>query len=254
MTRGRHAYRDSDGTVPEQARRSAALPQPTFNQRSAALPQPTFNQRSAALPQPTFNQFRIICDRELVDAMLRSEPRAWREFQARYDRLIHRCITKVTRRFPTMVSGDDVYEIQAQLFLSLLANEMHKLRTFDPERGNRFSSWLGLLAIHCAYDHLRTLRREPTKTSLTEATEIAGQIPDPFECVAERQRAALTADMLDGFSDKDRTFATLYFDEELEPNEIAARMNISVKTVYSKKHKIQSRLESVLSGQIEHAA
>jgi len=186
--------------------------------------------------------------------MLRNDARAWREFQDRYDRLIHRCITKVTRRFPSMVSGDDVLEIQAQLYVSLLSNEMHKLRTFDPERGNRFSSWLGLLAIHCAYDHLRTLRREPNKASLTEATELACHLPDPFECVAERQRAVIAADMLDGFSEKDRAFASLYFDEELEPNEIAARMNISVKTVYSKKHKIQSRLESALSGAIDHAA
>jgi DNA-binding CsgD family transcriptional regulator len=33
----------------------------------------------------------------------------------------------------------------------------------------------------------------------------------------------------------------------MEPQEIATTMNISVKTVYSKKHKIQSRLESVLA-------
>jgi RNA polymerase sigma-70 factor (ECF subfamily) len=33
----------------------------------------------------------------------------------------------------------------------------------------------------------------------------------------------------------------------MDPQDIAAKMNISVKTVYSKKHKIQSRLESVLA-------
>ncbi|CAN5906357.1 hypothetical protein BH11MYX4_BH11MYX4_31560 [soil metagenome] len=33
----------------------------------------------------------------------------------------------------------------------------------------------------------------------------------------------------------------------MDPQDIATKMNISVKTVYSKKHKIQSRLESVLS-------
>lgn len=39
----------------------------------------------------------------------------------------------------------------------------------------------------------------------------------------------------------------LYFGEGMEPEQIAEVMNISVKTVYSKKHKIQSRLESLLS-------
>ena len=65
-------------------------------------------------------------------------------------------------------------------------------------------------------------------------------LPDPYESAVESERAEIAADLLAGFSAKDRTFATLYFGEELDPNEIATRMNISVKTVYSKKHKIQS--------------
>jgi RNA polymerase sigma-70 factor (ECF subfamily) len=186
-------------------------------------------------------------DAELVDRMLFNEPRAWREFQARYDRLIHRCIMKVTRRFASVVSMDDVREICSTLYVSLLANDKHKLRTFDPARGNRLSSWVGLLAINSAYDHLRSLRREPNKASLSEAFELACELPDPFDCAVERERAEMATEMLDGFSDKDRTFAALYFGEELDPVEIAERMNISVKTVYSKKHKIQSRLGSHLT-------
>ena len=91
-------------------------------------------------------------DMELLTQMIANKPRAWREFQTRYERLIHRCILKVTRRFSSIVSQDDVREIHAQLLVSLLANDKHKLRSFDPTRGNRFSSWVGLLAINCAYD------------------------------------------------------------------------------------------------------
>ena len=63
----------------------------------------------------------------------------------------------------------------------------------------------------------------------------AGNFPAAIKSVAE------------WFPRKDRAFATLYFAEGMDPAEIAAKMNISVKTVYSKKHKIQSRLESVLA-------
>ena len=187
-------------------------------------------------------------DEDLVAAMIVNAPWAWKEFQRRYDRLIHRCITKVTRRFATLVGQDDVRDIYASLYLSLVANDRHKLRTFDPERGNRFSSWIGLLAINCAYDYLRSLKREPHKGSMAEAADLVCDLPDPYEQAVESERAGIAARMLDGFSEKDRTFAALYFGEELDPNEIATRMNISVKTVYSKKHKIQSRLESVLAG------
>ena len=116
-------------------------------------------------------------DEQLLAKLVKSQPLAWREFERRYDRLIDRCILKVTRRFSSVVSADDVREIGAQLRLSLLANDMHKLRTFDPERGNRFSSWIGLLAINCAYDYLRSVRREPGKAALTEASDLVAETP-----------------------------------------------------------------------------
>ncbi|MCA9589529.1 MAG: sigma-70 family RNA polymerase sigma factor [Myxococcales bacterium] len=190
---------------------------------------------------------RFESDEELIAGMVANDSGAWREFQSRYDRLIIRCITKVTRRFSSMLSQDDVREIYATLYVSLLGNDKHKLRTFDPERGNRFSSWIGLLAINAAYDYLRSLRREPPKECITEAMELAAELPDPFELTSEHERQAIAHKTLEDFSEKDRTFAALYFGEGLEPADIAKRMNISVKTVYSKKHKIQSRLESVLA-------
>ena len=175
-------------------------------------------------------------DMELVDAMLDQHPVAWREFTRRYDRLVQRCILKVKRRFSSVVSHEDVREISAMLSLALLANDMHKLRSFDPDRGNRFSSWIGLLAINCAYDYLRQIKREPNKASLTEAHELASQLPDPFDAVAERERAAMAHEMLSDFTPRDRAFAALYFGAGMDPDEIAKRMGISVKTVYSKKH------------------
>jgi RNA polymerase sigma-70 factor (ECF subfamily) len=193
---------------------------------------------------------RYETDELLVAGMIANEPAAWREFQKRYDRLVHRCITKVTRRFAQMVSQDDVREIYATFYVSLVTNDMHKLRTFDPARGNRFSSWIGLLAINSAYDYLRSLRREPHKECLAEAADLACELPDPFEQTAENERAAIAAKTLEDFSEKDRTFAALYFAEGMDPQLIAERMNISIKTVYSKKHKIQSRLESVLASKI----
>jgi len=194
---------------------------------------------------PTVDRFAV--DEDLIAGMVANDPAAWRAFQSRYDRLILRCITKVTRRFASVVSQDDVREIYATLYVSLLSNDKHKLRTFDPERGSRFSSWIGLLAINAAYDYLRTLRREPPKECISEALDLVADLPDPFELTSEHERALIAQETLADFSEKDRTFATLYFGEGMEPQDIATRMNISVKTVYSKKHKIQSRLESVLA-------
>jgi RNA polymerase sigma-70 factor, ECF subfamily len=192
----------------------------------------------------------ISADREqelgLLRSMVAGEAWAWREFQARYERLIFRCITRVTARFSTRVNAEDVREIYATLLMQLLNNDMHKLRSFDPERGNRFGSWIGLLAINATYDHLRSIRRDSNRTSLAEAETLRANEPDPFESFAIREQAHKVKGLLETFSLKDREFMELYFAQGLEPEEVAERMQISVKTVYSKKHKIQSRLETLV--------
>ena len=52
----------------------------------------------------------------------------------------------------------------------------------------------------------------------------------------------------------DQTFVRLYYMDGLSPEEVAEEMQISVKTVYSKKHKIRSRLEHALSPLASEAA
>jgi RNA polymerase sigma-70 factor (ECF subfamily) len=182
----------------------------------------------------------------LIEALIGNEASAWREFQRRYDAVILRCIGNTTRRF-ACVAACDVRDIYAQLLLSLLANDHAKLRAFDPARGSRFSSYLGMLAIHCAYDYLRSLRREPRREELSETNAPVSDEADPYERAVQEERAALAARVLEGFSERDRVFAALYFGEGMQPSEIARSMKISLKTVYSKKHKIQSKLEGIVA-------
>jgi RNA polymerase sigma-70 factor (ECF subfamily) len=153
----------------------------------------------------------------------------------------------VTGRFSALVGQEDIREIYATLLMQLLANDMRKLRSFDPARGNRLGTWIGMLAANCSYDYLRAMRREPNRLPLSEAEGLSCDLPSPHEHAEHRERAEIVAGVLRAFSEKDREFVALYFGEGLPPDEIAQRMRISVKTVYSKRHKIQSRLEAMLS-------
>ena len=182
----------------------------------------------------------------LLSGMIADEERAWRDFNDRYSRLIYRCITRVTARFSAVVGPDDVREIYAMLCVQLLANDKRKLRSFEPGRGNKLGSWIGMLAIHSAYDFLRTIKREPKRGTLSEAEGLSSELPDPHDVCVLRQQVGMVSEILAEFSDKDREFITLYYGEGLEPELISLRMGISVKTVYSKKHKIRSRLEALV--------
>ena len=185
---------------------------------------------------------------DLVREMLAGSRRAWATFHARYDRLMLGCIHKVVVRFPVFVDKDDeVPEIYGALLVGLCAHDMSRLRSFSAARGNLLGTWLGLLAVHCAYDRLRVLRREPDRASLDECEDMDSADPTPDQVLERKEQIALVSDILRDFPEKDREFVSLYFDEELDVEQIAARMRISVNTVYSKKRRIQSRLEARLS-------
>jgi RNA polymerase sigma-70 factor (ECF subfamily) len=207
----------------------------------AAQPRPDqTNQEAAVLMQGT----PAADDAKLVRALIADDPSAWREFNTRFSRLVLSTINRVTARFSAVVSQEDLREIYATFCMQLLANDKLKLRSFDPERGNKLSTWLGLLASHTAYDFLRSARREPRRAALSD---LCSSLPDPCESALMRERASLVSELLAHFTDKDRAFIQLYFGEGLAPEVVAERLNISVKTVYSKKHKIQARLQTLLS-------
>jgi RNA polymerase sigma-70 factor, ECF subfamily len=185
-------------------------------------------------------------DELLLAGLLADQGDAWRALEKRYSRLILSCISRVTIRFGS-VRPDDVEEIHATLVLELLANDKRKLRSFEPGRGARLGTWLGMLATHAAYDFLRRLRREPRADDLEALESLCAETPDPSDQTLLHERARLVGDIVAQLSQRDREFVRLYYSEDLEPEEIARRMGISVKTVYTRKHKLQGRLESLLT-------
>lgn len=185
-------------------------------------------------------------ERGLVARLLRDEPAAWRELDAKYSRIVLSCIHRVLARFSRVAGSHDVDEVYARFCLQLLANDKKKLRAFDPDRGNKLGSWLGLLATHAAYDYLRSLRRESTFEPLPDSERLGSSDASPYETSLLRERARIAARVMAGLSERDREFVQLYFGEGLEPEQVASEMGISVKTVYSKKHKITARLEGLL--------
>lgn len=192
---------------------------------------------------------RTAQETDLVARLLADEPAAWRYFTAEYSRVIVGCIRRVLARFTRVTSDHDVDEVYARFCFELLANDRRKLRAFDPEKGGRLGTWVGLLAKNATYDYLRRLKRDRVCEPLPESDTLQSDSESPFEQVVLQQRAALTSATLRLLSDRDRQFVELYFAEGMEAEDIAKIMNISVKTVYTKRHKITARLEAMMAGQ-----
>lgn len=194
---------------------------------------------------------RLTREEELVllEGLLAGNQSSWRTFHRQYDRLIYRCIRKVTGSFSSVLRAEDEREIYANLIVQLLSKDKKKLRSYDPARGSRLGTWLGLLATHAAYDYLRSLRREVPRVPLSEAETACYEGASPFDEVEHEEKSRMVKQLLTKLSAKDQMFVKLYFSRGMSPEAVADAMHISVKTVYSKKHKIQTRLESFVAAQ-----
>ena len=186
-------------------------------------------------------------DRELLRCVLRNDARGWTELIRRYRPLIYRCITKVTLKYAPTLSSADLDEIYADVMMQLVRDDMHKLRIYNPARGTKLGSWIGMISVNAAYDFLRSAGRRPLLDKVDGSLDPHEECDrTPLDQLIEKERWDHLNSLLSEFTDKDRTFVELYYQKGLEADEIAAEMQISLKTVYSKKHKIRAHLVRVL--------
>jgi RNA polymerase sigma-70 factor (ECF subfamily) len=186
-------------------------------------------------------------DRELLKFVLRSDARGWAELVRRFRPLIYRCITKVTLKYSPSLGSADLDEIYADVMMQLVREDMRKLRIYNPARGTKLGSWIGMISVNAAYDFLRSAGRRPLLDKVDGNLDPHEESDrTPLDQLIEKERWEHLNELLSDFTDKDRTFVELYYQRGLEADEIAAEMQISLKTVYSKKHKIRAHLVRVL--------
>jgi RNA polymerase sigma-70 factor (ECF subfamily) len=186
-------------------------------------------------------------DRELLKCVLRSEARGWAELVRRFRPLIYRCITKVTLKYAPSLGSADLDEIYADVMMQLVRDDMHKLRIYNPARGTKLGSWIGMISVNAAYDFLRSAGRRPLLDKVDGVLDPHEECDrTPLDQLIEKERWDHLNSLLSDFTAKDRTFVELYYQKGLEAEEIASEMQISLKTVYSKKHKIRAHLVRVL--------
>lgn len=193
----------------------------------------------------TTSKYAQMEDLHLLDAVLQRDEGAWQELIRRYRGLIHHCINVALRRSEGMLSLEDQDEVFCEVCASLLRNDMARLRRFDPHRGTKLGTWIGLIAIRTCYDHLRAAARRPAVDGDQGILEQQDARPGPLEQLLDRERWQQVALLVDGLTVKERRFFDLCYREGLEPEEIARELRVSIGTVYAKKNKIQNRLAAL---------
>jgi RNA polymerase sigma-70 factor (ECF subfamily) len=197
------------------------------------------------------NAYDALAEADLVKAVLAGEPAAWPTFFAKYERLIIACIRKVLHRYHAHYNEEDLEDIISSTALNIVKDDYKKLRAFDPTRGYKLSSWIGLIATNTAHDALR--RRTPAESGAGVSIDDEEHGFDPasdgesaHDALERADRAKLLASAVAQLGDSDRLFVEFYFEAEMDPEDIARLMNISVNTVYSRKNKVREKLKRIL--------
>ena len=184
----------------------------------------------------------------LIQRALARDSRAWAEFTRRYENLIVACVIKTLRRYNASFSSDELADIVAEVWVRLLNDDMRKLRMYDPSRGYRLASWLGLITTNCTIDHLRLRPAEHVYVDdLSSFDWIPESTDQPDRKIQVEEEASLARRALRQLSSADRQFVISCFHEERPPEILAQELGVTVNTVYSRKVKVRQKLERLVA-------
>jgi len=189
-----------------------------------------------------------VAEGRMIQAVIDRAPGGWQAFFKKHERLILACLRRVYARYSVPLSRDELEDLVSQVCLDLLRADFRKLKLFDPDRGYRLSSWVGLIATNIAHDALR--RRAPPSTSTDDEdsplSELQSSLPDPLEQVTQKEQMELLARAVALLTPTDQEFIRLYYLEQLTPDEIGVKTGVSVNTVYSRKNKVRAKLVKIM--------
>ena len=173
--------------------------------------------------------------------------RHFRELVKRYERLITSCVLKVLRRYGAVFSSEDLDDLVGDVWLTLLRDDMRKLRQYDAERGFRIASFIGLVATNTTIDHLRS--RQAEATPLDQVMEDYASLAQaaPRDNIEAEEEARLVRKALGQLSSDERAFVYEVFHVERAPEELARTLGVTTNTIYSRKFKIREKLARIVA-------
>ena len=193
-------------------------------------------------------------ERDLLRALLKTKrvreserQKLWGEFVRRYERLITSCVLKVLRRYGALFTAEDLADLVGEVWLTLLRDDMKKLRQYDESRGFRIASFIGLVATNTTIDHLRARQADTHPLDEVMEQNAAFGAIMPRDTVEDHEQALLARRALDRLSVDERAFVVECFHAERSPEELARRLGITTNTVYSRKFKIREKLAKIVA-------
>lgn len=194
-----------------------------------------------------------VSDRELLDACVAGDRRAWTTFVHRFTRYVYYLIRLTARRHGAALDDEELADLHNDLFMALLEDDRRRLRAYTGRNGCSVRSWIRVITIRRTLDHLRRRRVHLSLDGGDKDEAPHGPVPvdagpDPLEYLLARaqddRRDRLTA-LAARLNPSDRLLLELVYIRGLPTEHVAATLNTSRGAIYTRKTRLLHRLRSL---------
>jgi RNA polymerase sigma factor (sigma-70 family) len=190
-------------------------------------------------------------DEQLLAGCLSGQDKeAWEIFVRRYSPLVWASIRKTFFSVHYQYAREDIEDVYSTVFLSLVDDNLRRLRLFEKRNACSLSTWLTIVGVRATLDYLRKQKKryvingEPYSKEPWQSVHEKGSAFE--DVILEKEMEESLAKALSALSPKDRLIYELIYDKDTPPEEIAAITGLSVTAIYSRKSRIIGKLKKTV--------
>lgn len=187
-------------------------------------------------------------DLEFVQRCLTGDKRSWDEFVEKYSRLIYNYIHSVLKTKGAATSQENASDIFQDIFISLVADNFKKLKSFRGLNGCSLASWLRQVTVNATIDYIRKLR--PLLSIDQEGDDgfslkdvLADKSAPATEALAREEKLEQLKDCINRLSASDKYFLELHINKGIALGQLKEILGFSRGTVDMRKSRIIDRLK-----------
>lgn len=184
-------------------------------------------------------------DRRLVARLIARDPQAWRDFVAKYERLIVSRATAACREAQIEPRPELIEECSAELTSTLFHNDLAALRGFEGRA--KFSTWLSVLIRRCTLGVIKRRRRDSDRMQQPDSRFDMAAVPDARAEEADHSKSDLLRTCLALLPQRDREILRLQFERQLSYAAIGEILGITENAVGPRLHRAQKRLRKLMT-------